>query len=462
MTTRTRRTIILLFLLAGVIIVFLLFNLFFSSYRKINSANRFNTDTPTLPLTFWAITLHHGCRVDTATLLQGLNQNVIIADHTQRSSYYPAALTRPHILFPGDKRQLAPFMYSHKSHSDPLSENDIRAFFNYYHDDPAMLGVNAFYCAFPSSMCEVYMPLNRTIIWLPAHRFTLGRCSRQEIDRLILHMQQSVRPEQQPKHFVAAGGRYDQEYIKYYTGLDAILLPVNSLWYAFNVTCFNQSRAEILVGPLQNHEHSLIPTITKAAAALNSSFKFATAKSLYGRYELQQIANHRAVILLPYAVLSYGITELYALGIPIFVPSIDFIVELKLVYDRTLIDSFYCGRTLKFEDMPKQHPRSNHPYSPEDIVLPDAMRYWLQFADYYQLPYIQTFSSWNDLILKLSKTNFKTVHENMHKENLRRKANLIEKWKSIFAQIDPNQRLISENYDMAIKQLWNTTKLQAI
>jgi hypothetical protein len=456
------RTIIRLFLLAGVIVIVLRFDSFFWSYREINLANRSNMDKSTSSFTFWAINLHDGCRVDTATLLQGLNQNVIIADHQQRKNYYREALTRPHILFPADKRQLAPFMYSHKTHSDSLSENDIRAFFNYYHKDPVMLRVNAFYCSFPSSMCEIFMPLNRTIIWLPAHRFTLGRCSRPEIDQLILHMQQSVRPKQQPKHFIAAGGRYDQEYIKYYTGLDAILLPVNSLWYAFNVTRFTQSRAEILVGPLQNRKHPLIANMTQTAAALNSSFQFATAKSLYGHYQLQQIANHRAVILLPYAVLSYGITELYALGIPIFVPSIDFIVHLKLVRDRTLIDPFYCGRKLKFKDMPKQHPSSNHPYSPEDIVLPEAIRYWLQFADYYQLPYIQTFSSWVELIVKLSKTDFKTVHENMHQENLRRKADLIEKWKSIFAQIDPNQRLIHENYDMAIKQLWNTTKLQPI
>jgi hypothetical protein len=48
----------------------------------------------------------------------------------------------------------------------------------------------------------------------------------------------------------------------------------------------------------------------------------------------------------------------------------------------------------------------------------------------------------------------------MQKENLRRKADLIEKWKLIFDQIDPNQRLINEDYDTAIKQLWNTTKLQ--
>jgi hypothetical protein len=443
-----------------VIIGFFCFVLLFPSYQGIKLVSRFNMNKPTPSLTFWAINLHYGCRVDTATLLQGLNQNVIIGDHPQRDGHYRTALTRPNIIFPRDKRPLAPFIYSHKTYADSVSENDIRAFFNYYHKDPDMLRVNAFYCAFPSSLCEIYMPLNRTIIWLPAHRFTLGRCSRAEIDRLILHMQQSVRPEQQPKHFIAAGGRYDQEYIKYYTGLDAILLPVNSLWYAFNITRFTQSRTEILVGPLRHRDHPLIANMKEAAAALNSSFQFSTAKNLYKHYELQQIADHRAVILLPYAVLSYGITELYALEIPIFIPSIDFIVELKLVRDRTLIDSYYCGRTLKFQDMPKQHPSSNHPYSPEDVVSTEAMRYWIKFADYYQLPYIQTFSSWTDLIVQLSKTDFTVIHKNMRKENLRRKADLIEKWKLIFDQIDSNQRLIYDDYEAAIKQLWNTTKLQ--
>jgi hypothetical protein len=312
------------------------------------------------------------------------------------------------------------------------------------------------------SLCEVYMPFNRTIIWLPAHRFTLARCSRPEIDRLIQHLQQSVQPNQQPKHFLAAGGRYDQEYIKYYTGLDAILLPTNAFWYAFNVTKFTQTRNEILVGPLQHSSHSLIANMEEAAKLRNSSLKFATAKSLYGRYELEQLANHRAVVLLPYAVLSYGITELYALGIPIFVPSIEFIVKLKLIHDRTLIDNYYCGPQLKFSDMPRQHPNSNHPYSPEDIVSTEGITYWLQFADYYQLPHIRTFASWENLIEKLSIADFSTINKQMYEENLKRKTKLIENWKSIFAQIDPKPRIIPDNYDFAIKQLWNTTKLQVI
>ncbi|CAM4838225.1 unnamed protein product [Rotaria magnacalcarata] len=450
------------YLLSTVIIILLIFFVLLPNYKYIHTINPAISNKRTSSLTFWVINLHDGCRIDTTTLLQGLDQTVIIADHVQRKNPYLTEFTRPRILFARDKGPLAPFMYSHTSYTVPLSENDIRNFFNYYKKDSVMMNVNAFYCSFPSSLCEVYMPLNRTIIWLPAHRFTLARCSRPEIDQLILHMQQSVRSEQQPKHFVAAGGRYDQEYIKYYTGLDAILLPTNSLWYAFNVTRFTQARTEILVGPLQTHNHPLMIDMKNAATALNSSFQFASAKILYGHYHLQQIADHRAVVLLPYAVLSYGITELYALGIPMFVPTIDFIVELNLVIDRTLIDKFYCGRSLKFDDMPKQHTNSHHPFSPEDIISPEAIHYWLQFADYYQLPYIQTFSSWTNLIEKLSTTNFKTVHDNMHDENVRRKVELTKKWKSVFAKIDRMQRVIPQDYDTAIKQLWNTTRLQAI
>ena len=412
-------------------------------------------------LVFWAINNHDGCRVDTATLLQGLNQTVIIADHVGRRNPYLAAFTRPNIIFLRENHTLAPFMTTHRSHSDRLMEKDLQGFFSFYQLDPVMANVNAFYCSFPMSLCEVYMSLNRSIIWLPAHRFTLARCSRPELDRLIYHLQQSVQPYRQPKHFLAAGGRYDQEYIKYYTGLDAILLPTNAFWYAFNVTRWTETRKEILVGPLQHSGHPLIEKMTAAAQARNSPFRFATAKSLYGRYELQQIGDHRAIVLLPYAVLSYGITELYALGIPIFVPSIDFLIQLKLVYDRTLLDNFYCGTHLKFTDLPSQHSNSHHPYSPEDRESTAAMTHWLQFADYYQLPHIERFVSWEDLIEKLSNTDFRKVNQRMFEENLQRRTRLINDWQKIFAQIDPHPRRIARDYQTAIRQLWNTSQLQA-
>ena len=220
---------------------------------------------PSTSLKVWIIINHDGCRVDTATLLQGLNQTVVIADHVGRKNPYIEAFTRPNIIFLKEKHQLARLMQTHRSHSDRLTENDAQEFFKYYFNDSTMLSINAFVCSFPMSLCEVYLPFNRTIIWLPAHRFTLARCTRPELDQLIQHLQQSVRSTQQPKHFLAAAGRYDQEYIKYYTGLDAILLPANSLWYAFNVTQFTQQRNEILVGPLQHLTHPYIENMTQSA-----------------------------------------------------------------------------------------------------------------------------------------------------------------------------------------------------
>lgn len=446
------------------------FILLFALLRERKSASPLPTALVPLPLplrkrssslVFWAINNHDGCRVDTATLLQGLNQTVIIADHVGRKNPYLSAFTRPNIVFLRDTHALAPVMDSHRGHSERLLEADLQAFFSFYHNDSVMSTVNAFYCSFPMSLCEIYMPLNRSIIWLPAHRFTLARCSRPELDRLISHLQQSVQPDQQPKHFLAAGGRYDQEYIKYYTGLDAILLPTNAFWYAFNVTRWTEAKSEILVGPLQHSSHPLIQKMSDSSRRRKSSFRFATAKSLYGHYQLQQIADHRAIVLLPYAVLSYGMTELYALGIPIFVPSIEFLVQLKLVSDRTLLDDFYCGKDLKFSDLPNQHPRSTHPHSPEDRDSIAAMNYWLQFADYYQWPHIQRFVSWGDLIDKLSKTDFGKVHQRMFEENLQRRTRLINDWQKIFAQIDPNPRLIPNDYQTAIRQLWNTSQLQA-
>ncbi|CAF1535618.1 unnamed protein product [Didymodactylos carnosus] len=144
-----------------------------------------------------------------------------------------------------------------------------------------------------------------------------------------------------------------------------------------------------------------------------------------------------------------------------FVPSIQFIAQLNIVDDRILPTGAYC-RNLKFADIPKQHPKSNHPYSPD--IAPsenlEAFKYWIQFADFYQLPYIQTFDSWDDLIVKLAQTNFQSVHDQMMTENLRRRTYLIKEWLKIIDQIEPN-RTVPQNYKQAIKILWETEQLQS-
>ena len=126
-------------------------------------------------------------------------------------------------------RSLAPLIDTKKSHSAYVSEKDVQLFFEYYKRDPDIARTDAFVCAFPLSFCEAFLPFNRTVIYLAAHRYVLGRCHTEaQWLRLNKHLAEAAKFG----NVVAAMGRFDAEYINYYTGLDPIILSTNSFWYA--------------------------------------------------------------------------------------------------------------------------------------------------------------------------------------------------------------------------------------
>ncbi|CAF3789496.1 unnamed protein product, partial [Adineta steineri] len=64
-----------------------------------------------------------------------------------------------------------------------------------------------------------------------------------------------------------------------------------------------------------------------------------------------------------------------------------------------------------------------------------SIRYWLQYADFYQWPYITYFNSTDDLTLKLLNTNLTYISQQMSVYNHRKKLNLLQQWKTILARI---------------------------
>lgn len=188
-------------------------------------------------------------------------------------------------------------------------------------------------------------------------------------------------------------------------------------------------------------------------------FIFKTARQLYGHFEsLQSIADHRAVVLFPYAVLSYGITELYAANVPIFVPSPDFLIRLGLMVDWRMRDKFYCGDAI---EVPPRHVKSSHPFSPEfDLNNTEAQLYWLNFADYYTWPYITQFSSWNELKVQLISADFHALHALMVHSNAQRKDNLVAGWQAIIDKIQPGRRIPS-SYQEALTQVVRAPRIQS-
>lgn len=75
--------------------------------------------------------------------------------------------------------------------------------------------------------------------------------------------------------------------------------------------------------------------------------------------------------------------KVYALGVPIFVPSRAFLTASRHVNDRGLmIGNAYCPPREGYT--PNRHAAAKaHRFSPE-MDDPKSLGYWLQFADYFQ------------------------------------------------------------------------------
>ena len=76
-------------------------------------------------------------------------------------------------------------------------------------------------------------------------------------------------------------------------------------------------------------------------------FRILNVKAVYGHWTLNSLARHPAFVVFPYSVMSYKMTELYSLGVPIFVPSPKCFLEYGGIgRDRT---STTCVQHLKNE-----------------------------------------------------------------------------------------------------------------
>ena len=160
-------------------------------------------------------------------------------------------------------------------------------------------------------------------------------------------------------------------------------------------------------------------------------------------------------------------TELYALSIPIFVPSIKVYLNYHDETNCSITDK-QCLKQRISQGFKNQHfgfsmtristsqgycsldemeekdiipdlndLRSIHPYSPniDMSVDAEAESYWLQFADFYEWPNIQYFDSYDHLKKILPNTQFGSIHSAMKQELVMRQNIVSNKWCNIVQQI---------------------------
>jgi hypothetical protein len=304
-----------------------------------------------------------------------------------------------------------------------LTDEMIKENYHFFKDAPEFQPVHAVICSFTSSMCEGFIALNKTIIFNPAHRYNIGRCSERAWKNLN---ENYYRLGRKNKLVVSSMSRYDAEYQAHFTGIKGYRLYAYGGFYAKNIK-YNPIRSEILVGPTNGISN---PDLFNQIKNQSKEFEFKTMRELYSRYSLSQLAEHRAIVIFPYAVMSYSIIDFYISNLPIFVPSISLMSKpKKCIFDRSIRFHAYCGNV---KDLPVD--QSEHTFSPNSDADADY-EYWVQYADYYQWPFVTVFDSVEDLFNKLKTLDLKQISENMRKFNKYRETDLLDNWCKILKKL---------------------------
>jgi len=294
-------------------------------------------------------------------------------------------------------------------------------------------------------MCQLWESWNKTMIFLPAHRYNLGRCSVKEwkeLDEFLFKLNASM---PYTGNTVGAVSRYDLEYLRYYTGIKGTLISSFGGFY-MNSNDYKPVEESLLV--IGSHSDTFEKRVR---SALQPEFKVVGIHKQYKFYKDSDIGRHRAIIILPYSVMSYKNTEFYAATIPMFVASPRFYLsyydpvngQIGFGSDRSINSTPHCNDDPRLEE--KMRPllnssKSIHLYSPNIDHLQDAEseQYWIQFSDFYDWPHIQHFDSLADLKNILLNSNLTQIHLDMQAEMRLRSQQVTFEWCKMIRRIKNN------------------------
>ena len=405
-------------------------------------------------LTFWTSDIHYGTRLDQPSFLGELGHRVLVAIAKTKRFRNPFVWEMKGMhLYRGISDVIRTYFPSIGHQNRRITEKMVQDNYRFYKNDSEIASVDAFLCSYQPGMCEMWMPFNKTIVFLPAHRYNMGRCTIKETRRLNEHLHTLARMDH-PKHVISAASKYDLEYLRHYTGLEVLPLYSYSLYTTNNT--YDPIRDEILIFSkqigLNNWDDRFLTDITKV--------KLVQVKELYKWYSFSDLVHHRAVVFLPYAAMTCKMTELYSMSIPMFIPSMKYFQNLNpFGPDRSLLTWIYCKGKGPLKDSEMVPDASSiHPYSP-NAMDKESEFYWLQLADFIQWPHITYFDDFKDLEQKLLKADFNKIHKLMVKENKRRRMELENNWCKAFKKIEKG-RQVPRDYRSAIENLYGVTRLQ--
>lgn len=325
----------------------------------------------------------------------------------------------------------SPLRVLNRKNGHTPTEDIARKFVEFYKNQIEMNLVDAFICFHPAAMCELYMPFNRSMIVIASTRY---EASRFDNDHWKKWNENLIQISRHPRNVIAANNLYDAEYIRYFTGINATVLPSFCNYTNSN---YQPKRSEFLLGPIHEQKFDLIfqEMLQQSLERSANIIEISPIRKIYRNYQYSDLTNHPAIVHVPYQVSVMSFFEQYRMNIPLIFPSLNLLsqwhFEHGVINEKTWDQTFSGIRPNQshIDGVIKGIPDPNNDRSQT------AIRYWLNFSDFYQWPHITYFESTDDLIDKLARTDFRLISKRMKEYNTQLSQNLIHKWKSILENI---------------------------
>lgn len=265
--------------------------------------------------------------------------------------------------------------------------------------DPEISKADAFATFHCFGHFELFLPYNKSLIAISTIRFETCRAPRRW-DELNFHLAQI---HNKTAHVVGANNRYDQEYIKYFTGLNVEYIPSFCLYTG---AFYKPTRKSYLFYAQRNGlsgEFAILwnTVFQSYYSKINASFVLRELRQVYSKFDYTDLASHLGIVHIPYQISTMSIFEQYRMAIPLFFPSVDLFtrwnVKYRLAYDRT--SAMLWGFSYASDIPPHASQRLTPDPNAENST--ESQRHWLPLADFYTLPHITYFSSIEELVATL-------------------------------------------------------------
>jgi hypothetical protein len=359
---------------------------------------------------------------------------------------------------------------------DPCPHKMRRDFYNHYKDDAEMKRVDIVIASHPSANIELYMALNKSLIVYATTRLNFGRHDA-NIDWRQNTLRQPGKMEEakikwiewlhnlkhialNPKNVLAANNLYDKHYIEYFTGLPVHYLPSLCTPKHPDLLHYVPFRQQFLIGPSRDNldlgppnsdlnapntpktlycmqwlcNADLHPLMRQLQAAVKQNnedssnaevLQIVRVRSLYADIHIQDVLNHRAMILFPYQSSVMFAIEMYRANVPLLAPTKRFLKEWHLKY-KFLFERVYGWPERYLLSKPK-YPDPNQ----DDAFTLDV---WLEFFDIYHFKYIVLFDTFEQLMDQLRTVDFHAIHVAMVHENHLLEKQIVKSWQNVLSR----------------------------